>query len=59
MVASLIEQKFAVKLDLTAVGELLAKLGLTPQKPLERAYQSDLQQNGHYGSCLISICMLS
>src|ERR1019366_8613065 len=39
MIASLIEQKFAVKLGLTAVGELLAKLGLTPQKPLERAYQ--------------------
>jgi transposase len=39
MVASLIQQKFAVKLGLTAVGELLAKLGLTPQKPLERAYQ--------------------
>ena len=39
MVASLIEQKFAVKLGLTAVGELLAKLGLAPQKPLERAYQ--------------------
>ena len=39
MVASLIEQKFAVNLGLTAVGELLAKLGLTPQKPLERAYQ--------------------
>jgi transposase len=39
MIASLIDQKFAVKLGLTAVGELLAKLGLTPQKPLERAYQ--------------------
>ena len=39
MVASLIAQKFAVKLGLTAVGELLSKLGLTPQKPLERAYQ--------------------
>jgi transposase len=25
----------------TAVGELLAKLGLTPQKPLQRAYQRD------------------
>jgi transposase len=23
------------------VGELLAKLGLTPQKPLQRAYQRD------------------
>ena len=39
MIASLIEQKFAVKIGLTAVGELLSKLGLTPQKPLERAYQ--------------------
>jgi transposase len=39
MIASLIEQKFAVQLGLMAVGELLAKLGLTPQKPLERAYQ--------------------
>jgi transposase len=39
MIAGLIEQKLAVKLGLTAVGELLAKLGLTPQKPLERAYQ--------------------
>jgi aryl-alcohol dehydrogenase-like predicted oxidoreductase len=39
MIACLVEQKFAVKPDLTAVGELLAKLGLIPQKPLERAYQ--------------------
>lgn len=41
IVAELIEQKFQVKLGLTAIGELLAKLGLTPQKPLERAYQRD------------------
>ena len=41
MVANLIEQKFGVRIGLTAVGELLAKLGLTPQKPLERAYQRD------------------
>src|SRR5580704_9254014 len=41
VVASLIEQKFDVRLGLTAVGELLAKLGLTPQKPLQRAYQRD------------------
>jgi transposase len=39
--AELIEQKFGVKLGLTAVGKLLAKLGLTPQKPLQRAYQRD------------------
>ncbi len=41
--ASLIERKFALRLGLTAVGELLAKLGLTPQKPLQRAYQRDPQ----------------
>ena len=41
VVAELIEKKFAVRLRLTAVGELLAKLGLTPQKPLQRAYQRD------------------
>ena len=41
MVAGLIEQKFGVRLGVTAGGELLAKLGLTPQKPLQRAYQRD------------------
>jgi transposase len=41
--ATLIEQKFGVNLGLTAVGRLLARLGLTPQKPLQRAYQRDPQ----------------
>ena len=41
LVANLIEQKFGIRLGLTAVGELLAKLQLTPQKPLQRAYQRD------------------
>lgn len=41
IVAELIEQKFGIRLGLTAVGKLLAKLGLTPQKPLQRAYQRD------------------
>lgn len=41
VVAELIEKKFGIGLGLTAVGELLAKLGLTPQKPLQRAYQRD------------------
>jgi transposase len=40
-VANLIERKFDIRLGVTAVGELLAKLGLTPQKPLQRAYQRD------------------
>ena len=41
VVAELIEKKFGIKLGVTAVGALLAKLGLTPQKPLQRAYQRD------------------
>jgi transposase len=43
VVAELIEKKFRDNLGLTAVGELLARLGLTPQKPLQRAYQRDPQ----------------
>jgi len=41
VVAELIHKKFGIELGLTAVGELLATLGLTPQKPLQRAYQRD------------------
>jgi transposase len=41
IVGTLIEQKFGIILGLTAVGTLLAELGLTPQKPLQRAYQRD------------------
>ena len=41
--ATLIEQKFGVTLGVTAVGRLLARLGLSPQKPLQRAYQRDPQ----------------
>jgi len=43
VVAELITEKFGVTLSVTAVGALLAKLGLTPQKPLQRAYQRDPQ----------------
>ena len=41
VVAELIARKFGIRLGLTAVGALLAKLNLTPQKPLQRAYQRD------------------
>jgi transposase len=41
IVSVLIERKFGVSLGVTAVGALLAKLELTPQKPLQRAYQRD------------------
>jgi transposase len=42
-VAQLIEQKLGVRFRLTATGELLAKPGLAPQKPLQRAYQRDAE----------------
>ena len=41
--ATLIEQKFGVSVGVTAVGRMLARLGVTPQKPLQRAYQRDPQ----------------
>ena len=41
IVRQLIADKFNVNLGVTAVGKLLAKLGLTPQKPLKRAYERD------------------
>ena len=37
----LIAQRFAVRLSLASVGALLARVGLTAQKPLQRAYQRD------------------
>lgn len=43
IVGELIRQKFAVRLSLASVGALLARLGLTAQKPLQQAYQRDPQ----------------
>jgi transposase len=39
IVRELIQREFGVSLSLATVGTLLARLGLTPQKPLQRAYQ--------------------
>src|SRR3984885_13062459 len=41
MVAELIERKSAVRLARNSVGRLLARLGITPQKPLYRAIGRD------------------
>ena len=43
IVALLIRRKFGVRLGVSAVGALLAKLELTSRKPLQRAYQRDPQ----------------
>src|SRR6266699_3556946 len=41
VVAELVADRFGVELSLASVGKLLAALGLTPQKPLMRAYERD------------------
>lgn len=48
IVSALIEEKFQRKLGLTAVGRLLAQLGITPQKPLRRAYERDPHAIEHW-----------
>ena len=41
MVRELIKDQFGVKLSSVSVGRLLKKMGLSPQKPLHRAYQQN------------------
>jgi hypothetical protein len=50
VVVELIERKFAIRRGVAAVGELLAKLGLTPQK--------EVLNKAHYPSDVISIMVL-
>lgn len=48
VVAKLIKDKFNVQLGLTAVGDLLAKLGLTPQKPKKRSVERNENDVEHW-----------
>lgn len=41
IVRKLIKDHFYIDISITSVGVLLAKLNITPQKPLQRAYQRD------------------
>lgn len=41
MVAELIEREFQVIMSVSAVGRMLRKMGLSPQRPLWRAYQAN------------------
>jgi transposase len=57
VVSELVSDKFDTKLSLASVGKLLADVGLTPQKPLMRAYERDpaaidAWKNGRRSCCL-------
>ena len=41
IVAELVRSRMGIELGVTAVGKLLAEVGITPQKPLRRAYERD------------------
>lgn len=41
MIGELIEREFGVTMSVSAVGRLLRRLGMSPQRPLWRAYQAD------------------
>jgi transposase len=41
IVIEMVKEKFGVQMGLTAVGKLLARLEITPQRPLRRAYERD------------------
>jgi transposase len=41
MIREVIREKFGVRLSEVSVGRMLRKLGLSPQKPLRRAYERD------------------
>jgi len=48
IVRELVQQKFDVVLSLASIGAMLARVGLTPQKPLQRAYQRDPDAIEHW-----------
>jgi len=48
IVQELLLSRFEVSLSLASIGTMLARLGLTAQKPLQRAYQRDPQAVAHW-----------
>ena len=48
MVREVIRREFGVALSVVSVGRLLRKLGMSPQRPLHRAYQQNRQAVGRW-----------
>ena len=44
IVGQLIQEKLGIELGRTAIGDLLAKINITPQKPLRRAYERNEEE---------------
>lgn len=47
-VASLIEREYGVELSLTSIGRYLKRWGMSPQKPVRRAYERNDQAIAHW-----------
>ena len=47
-IATLLYRRYGVRLSANSVGRLLAQRGITPQKPLWRAYQQDPERVRHW-----------
>jgi transposase len=52
LVAELIEKGFSIRLGLTSVGSLLARLGLTPQKPKKRSVDRKEHDIVYWKNCI-------
>ena len=50
MIREVIRREFGVALSVVSVGRLLRKLGMSPQRPLHRAYQQDPEAVEHWKS---------
>ena len=48
MIQELIFRQFGVRLSLVSVGNVLAKLGMSPQRPLYRAYEQDPEKTADW-----------
>jgi hypothetical protein len=44
MARELIYSRFRIKISVVSVGRLLKKMGMSPQKPLRKAYQQDKER---------------
>jgi transposase len=54
LVREVIRRKFGVEYTLQAAGNILRDLGLSPQRPLVRAYEQDPEREGEHSQTKIT-----